>query len=169
MLGWALLGGAAPPPPLMLVLAVVVVAADIEPTEPLKSQRQLTVGVAAHDLSSSLLSSPPPTSLNQPLSNTNLRHIVGLAEVVGMQRRWFCGSGRPQEWILECRRSLLWGLGEELLWSRNSSDFWYYQSAILSRILEGCMPRCIVANSTLNAVVDSNLNKMIISREGELE
>ncbi|KAJ7140183.1 hypothetical protein C8R43DRAFT_1017756 [Mycena crocata] len=113
MLGWALLGGAAPPPPLMLVLAVAVVAADIEPTEPL-----------THDLSStSLLSSPPPTSLNQPLSNTNLRHIVGLAEVVGMQRRWFCGSGRPQEWILECRRSLLWGLGEELLWSRNSSDF----------------------------------------------
>ncbi|KAJ7140179.1 hypothetical protein C8R43DRAFT_1017722 [Mycena crocata] len=125
MLGWALLGGAAPPPPLMLVLAVVVVAADVEPTEPLKSQRQLTVGVAAHDLSStSLLSSPPPTSLNQPLSNTNFRHIVGLAEVVGMQRRWFCGSGRPQEWILECRRSLLWDLGEELLWSRSSSDFY---------------------------------------------
>ncbi|KAJ7140160.1 hypothetical protein C8R43DRAFT_1017684 [Mycena crocata] len=120
MLGWALLGGAAPPPPLMLVLAVVVVAADIEPTWVLRHMTSVQ----------SLLSSPPPTSLNQPLSNTNLRHIVGLAEVVGMQRRWFCGSGRPQEWILECRRSLLWGLGEELLWSRNSSDFSLYCSQL---------------------------------------
>ncbi|KAJ7140193.1 hypothetical protein C8R43DRAFT_1017819 [Mycena crocata] len=121
MLGWALLGGAAP--------AAAVDAGARRCRR--RRQYRTYVGVAAHDLSStSLLSSPPPTSLNQPLSNTNLRHIVGLAEVVGMQSRWFCGSGRPQEWILECRRSLLWGLGEELLWSRNSSDFSLYCSQL---------------------------------------
>ncbi|KAJ7173976.1 hypothetical protein C8R43DRAFT_943614 [Mycena crocata] len=89
---------ATPLPSSLSVSAVAVVVAVTADVEAIDHRRQLTMGVAAHDLgSTSWSTSLPPTSLTQPLSDTGLRHILGLAEIVWMQRRWFCMSEWPQE------------------------------------------------------------------------
>ncbi|KAJ7075618.1 hypothetical protein C8R43DRAFT_1143777 [Mycena crocata] len=87
-----------PPPPSMLALVAVVVAVDVEPIQPSESllfptsRQQLTVGIAAHDLSStSMLSSLSSTSLTQPPSSLGRRYILGLAKDVWLQGSWSWG------------------------------------------------------------------------------